>query len=402
MAKKKESNRNIRAGMDQAKSSAADTYDVLVIGAGPAGSAAAKAAAEGGAETILLEEHHRIGIPSHCTGALHSSARPDILTAILETMDKRVVIRKPGDYTKTQLFAPDGSALQSDEWPSHRYLIDRAVFDQELAKQAVRAGAKLLLNTRVTGLIKKNNRIIGVTTASRSLPEVFCKIVIAADGIAGGVRGVAKWEGLIAEDQAYVGGITMELTGLKDCYHKAGLYTGAYLEKGWFSITPSGPHSCIVQFMNLDEYKRVMEGNYYLSQILKNTVPIRMDGWRHTSNLGVRFREIVKDGLILTGSAANWRGTTVAVVSGRCAGEVAAEAVKEGDVTARRLSEFIDLYEKAGLIKELYQHSDWLRSRPLGRLSDEEIEKWLTEMIKKNGQTYIPSAPVLGFHGRCS
>ncbi len=127
-----------------------------------------------------------------------------------------------------------------------------------------------------------------------------------------------------------------------------------------------------------------------------------MDGWRHMSNLGVRFPEIVKDGLILTGSAANWRGTIIAVVSGRFAGEVAAEAVREGDTSAQKLGKFIDLYEKAGLIKEIYQHSSWLESRPLGNCSDEEIERRLTGMLKRNGLTYIPSAPVLGIHGSVS
>jgi hypothetical protein len=213
------------------------------------------------------------------------------------------------------------------------------------------------------------------------------------------VRGIAKWEGLVKAGQAYVGGITMELAGVKDSEHIGGLYTGAYLAKGWFSITPSGPESCVVQFMTLAEYERVKEGDYFLSKILKDAVPIRMDGWRHTSNLGVRFPEIVKDGLILTGSAANWRGTMISLVSGRYAGQVAAEAVQEADITVRRLGTFIDLYERAGLINELYQHSDWLGSRPLGGCSDEDIEGRLAEMIGKNGLTYIPSAPVLGLHG---
>jgi digeranylgeranylglycerophospholipid reductase len=377
-------------------------YDVIVIGAGPAGSAAAKAAAERGAKTILLEEHNRIGIPSHCTGILTSSERPDIIAEILRTMDKRVVIREPGEYSEMRVFAPDGRLLQSDQWPSYRYLIDRAVFDQELAKQAVRAGVELILSVRVTGLMKGDERIIGVTTASRALPEVFGKVVIAADGISGGVRGIAKREALTRPGQTYVGGVTMELAGVKDCDHIGGLYTGAYLTKGWFSITPSGPESCMVQFMSLAEYRRVKEGNYLLSRILKDAVPIRMDGWRHTSDLGVRFPEIVKDGLILTGGAANWRGTIISMVSGRYAGEVAAESVQEGDITAQRLGKFIDLYEKAGLINELYQHSDWLGSRPLGKCSDEDIERRLAGMIERSGLTYIPSAPVLGVHGRAS
>jgi digeranylgeranylglycerophospholipid reductase len=377
-------------------------YDIIVIGAGPAGSAAAKAAAEKGVKTILLEEHTRIGIPSHCTGRLHSTERPDILAEILRTMDRRVVIREPGEHFQQRVFAPNGRLLQSEQSSSQHYLVDRALFDIELAKQAVKAGVKLVLGARVTGLIKRDGRIVGVTTATRSLPEIFGKVVIAADGIAGGVRGVAKWEGLTKAGQTYVSGITMELTGVKDCDHVGGLYTGSYLAKGWFSITPSGPESCLVQFMTLAEYRQVIDGDYFLSGALKNAAPIRMDAWKHTSNLGVRFSEIVKDGLILTGSAANWRGTVIAMVSGRYAGEVAAGAVQESNVTAQRLGKFIDLYEKTGLINELYQHSSWLESRPLGQCSDEDIEKRLTEMIDKTGLPYIPSAPVLGLHGKAS
>ncbi len=371
-------------------------YDVIVIGAGPAGSAAAKAAAQKGAKTILLEEHSRIGIPSHCTGRLHSTERPDMLAEVLRTMDQRVVIREPGEHFRQRVIAPGGRLLQSEESSAKHYLVDRALFDQELAKQAVRAGAKVLLGTRVTGLIERDGTVVGVKTVSGALPEVLGKVVIAADGIAGGVRGAAKWKNLVARDQTYVSGITMELTGVKDCDKIGGLYTGSYLDKGWFSITPSGFDSCVVQFMSFDEFRRVMDGRYLLSELLKNGVPIRMDGWKHTSNLGVRFPEIVMDGLMLTGSAANWRGTIVSLVSGRCAGEVGADAARDGNVTAEVLGMFIELYERTGLIKELYQHSSWQDSRPLGNCSDEEIEKRLTEMIERTGLPYIPSAPVLG------
>jgi digeranylgeranylglycerophospholipid reductase len=40
-------------------------YDLIVVGAGPAGSAAAKSAAERGVKTVLLEEHAEIGVPAH-------------------------------------------------------------------------------------------------------------------------------------------------------------------------------------------------------------------------------------------------------------------------------------------------------------------------------------------------
>ena len=101
--------------MDHVNRLADNTYDVIVIGAGPAGSAAAKAAVDGGAKAILLEEHPRIGIPSHCTGGLHSSERPDIIEEILGTMDKRVVIRKPGDYFKTHFLPQLGDCCNQSK-----------------------------------------------------------------------------------------------------------------------------------------------------------------------------------------------------------------------------------------------------------------------------------------------
>jgi digeranylgeranylglycerophospholipid reductase len=375
-------------------------YDVVVVGAGPAGSCAAKAAAERGAKTILLEEHRIIGVPSHCAGVLHSNDRTDILEEILRSMSLRVVIRRPDECSDLHIYAPDGQVLQTEPWPACRWVIDRALFDQELAKQAVKAGAELVLNTRVTGLKKQGEKIVGVTTSSKDLPEVSGRVVIAADGIAGGVRGIARWEGMTRPGQTCAGGITMELAGIKDGSRLGGMYTGSFLNKGWFAIMPISNESCVVQFMSLEEYQRVKTGNYFLSEVLKGSMPIRIDGWSQTSDLGVRFPEIVKHGLILTGSAANWRGSIISIVSGRYAGEVAAEAVREGDTTAPRLAKFIDLYEKTGLTRELYQHSDWLQSRFLGNLSDDEIVQRLTGWIQKTGLTYIPSEPVLGMHGR--
>lgn len=51
-----------------------EEYDVVVVGGGPCGSSAAKAAAEKGMKTIMLEEHPEIGIPEHCPGILAKTA----------------------------------------------------------------------------------------------------------------------------------------------------------------------------------------------------------------------------------------------------------------------------------------------------------------------------------------
>ncbi|HEV2356996.1 MAG TPA: FAD-dependent oxidoreductase, partial [bacterium] len=45
-------------------------YDVVVVGAGPGGAEAARAAAGQGLRALLLEEHRTVGLPTHCTGKL--------------------------------------------------------------------------------------------------------------------------------------------------------------------------------------------------------------------------------------------------------------------------------------------------------------------------------------------
>jgi digeranylgeranylglycerophospholipid reductase len=172
-----------------------DEYDVIVVGAGPAGSTAAKAAVELKAKTILLEEHPVIGIPTHCQGYLGSPTRPDIVEEILRTIDKRVVLEEPTEGSARHIFAPNGKLVKV-VLSSGVYRIDRAALDHELAKQAVNAGADLRLNTRATSLLKRDGRVIGVMTNSRELPKVIGKVVVAADGIYGALRGVAKWESL--------------------------------------------------------------------------------------------------------------------------------------------------------------------------------------------------------------
>jgi flavin-dependent dehydrogenase len=49
-------------------------YDVVVVGAGPAGCLAAKYAAKNGAKTLIIEEHASIGSPVQCAGLLSTSA----------------------------------------------------------------------------------------------------------------------------------------------------------------------------------------------------------------------------------------------------------------------------------------------------------------------------------------
>jgi digeranylgeranylglycerophospholipid reductase len=352
-------------------------YDVVVVGAGPAGSSAAKVAAGQELKTILLEEHTAIGVPEHCSGVLFATIRPALTQEILATMDKCVILR---EYSALRVFAPSGRVVKEASFAgTNSYLIQRDYFDRALARQAVNAGAELRLNTRVTGLLKRDGRVIGVTTSSTTMPDVYGKVVIGTDGIYAAQRGIPKWAGLIKDEQTFIGGISFELARVRDIEPEVfEFHAGAFTRKGWTSIFPRDDSACMTHFLTMAEFERAKAGNYVFSRKIKEAIPIRMTGWNHTSDLGVGLPKAVEDGLILAGSAANLMGILPSVVSGRYAGEVAVEAVQDDDVTVKKLSRYEDL------IKTLKSAKGFLEGFPFYERSDEAIEKLLVEMIERD------------------
>jgi digeranylgeranylglycerophospholipid reductase len=365
-----------------------DKYDVIVIGAGPAGSAAAKVVAERGLKAVLLEEHTLVGVPEHCWGLLHRTTRPELYEEILKTMHKSVVLT---EYRLERVFAPSGKVVQ--EIPTagmSDYLVRRDEFDRELARQAVNAGADLRVNTRVTGLLKQDGKVIGVSTNSNTAPTLYGKVVIGADGIHAAQRGTPKWEGLTRANITFTGGVTLELARVRDIEPDVlEWHTGAFIKRGWTGICPRDDVSCTIDFMSMAEFEQVKSGNYAISKKLRDAVPVRMTGWSHPSDLGVGLPKVVEDGLILAGSAAHLIGILPAIVSGRYAAEVAVEAIQEGDVTAKKLSKYEDQYEI------LKGPSGFLDSPPFYKCSsDEAIETLLLELIEKGELSFINPVPV--------
>lgn len=151
--------------MDEA--SLRDSYDIVVIGAGPAGSSAAKAAAERGAKVLLIDRRQRVGVPVQCAEFVpqwifrHAHFPP---TCILQTIGSMV----------THL--PDGT---SHEMKSPGYMLDRSLFDKELVASAVLVGAKISIETRALGLSAE-----GLAVERGSAKEkIRSKIFIGADGV---------------------------------------------------------------------------------------------------------------------------------------------------------------------------------------------------------------------------
>ena len=312
-------------------------YDIIVVGAGPAGSSAAKAAAERGTKTVLIEEHTKIGIPQHCSGLLYGT-RSGIGEEILAQLDKRVIL---SEVKLRRIFSPKGRVMEIPLEGMGVWILDRALFDMQLAALAADAGADIMVNTKVTGLLNHGEEIIGVTTNSKTVPELHGRVVIAADGIKSLLGGIPRWSGLTGPAKGVISGITWWLANVKDMDPGVlELHLGRYAGKmGWIWLQRCDAFTCLADFDTPGDFEKCRRGSSVLSEKMRNAQPVRVTGWAQPY-LGKPLSRKVKSGLILTGAAAKYYTFVTCAVSGRFAGEVAAEAVKENNVTEKRLAAY--------------------------------------------------------------
>ena len=84
-------------------------YNVIVVGAGPAGCTAANAIAKRGIKVALLEEHQLVGVPSHCTGGISPVIIPKLTEQLLQGMNKKIILN---EYRAARFFSPSGKIVK--------------------------------------------------------------------------------------------------------------------------------------------------------------------------------------------------------------------------------------------------------------------------------------------------
>jgi digeranylgeranylglycerophospholipid reductase len=150
-----------------------ERYDVVVAGAGPAGSAAAERAASLGLSTLVLEERATIGHPVQCAGLLSTGA-----FAECRVSDRPVRNRVQGARVISDL----GAELLFDAGETKAVVVDRGELDREMAAAAADAGAVLRLKCPVRRV--ESDRVV---TGGPGAGEVGFGVLIAADGPKGTV-----------------------------------------------------------------------------------------------------------------------------------------------------------------------------------------------------------------------
>ena len=157
-------------------------YDVIVIGAGPAGCTAAKVLSDKKYRVLLVEKHI---IPRYksCSGQL-----------IKKTIDlvRRYYGESVPEWTMCLPYENKGMILTDDNGKEHRYEqsglnVWRSEFDKWLSDKALEAGAEVRDNTTVISC-KRENDLVSVTLKGRETYDEQARYVIDCEGVVGTVK----------------------------------------------------------------------------------------------------------------------------------------------------------------------------------------------------------------------
>lgn len=151
-------------------------FDVAVVGAGPAGSVAAFAAAKMGMDTVLIEREHK-GRFKYCAGGISYGA----LEFLRRNVSKEVEETSELTIEGYVVFSPKGRILVGSLRGLVGLLVRRNVFDAKLMELAESAGAKLVERTNIVGLDVEEDRV--VLSPSRG-DKMAARYVVLATGAA--------------------------------------------------------------------------------------------------------------------------------------------------------------------------------------------------------------------------
>lgn len=354
-----------------------DLYDVIVVGAGPAGSTAARFAAAGGASVLLLEKDRDVGYPVRCAEAVSHEG----VVQFIEP-DPRWIA---ATVSKFRIVVPNGNSIMP-RLDGIGYVLERRIFDYELAKLAVKEGAEVITKAYVYDLIKEDGDVTGVRVLIKGRKvDIRAKVVIGADGVE---SRVGKWAGIDTTchihdmescAQVTLSGVAVD-EGILDFYFGDQIAPGGYL---W--VFPKGKDSANVGIGISVECAKEKSAVRWLDEFVEKKFPNAAMLTRIAGGVpcAKTCDEIVKGNVLLVGDAAHQvnptsgGGIISGMIGGMIAGQVAGEAIAKKD--RNHLIE----YEKRWHKRLGWRHEVFYRIKEaIYNFSDDTLNKLCDSAVK--------------------
>ncbi len=368
-------------------------YNVVVVGAGPAGSSIARFCAEKGLKVLAVDKRQEIGSPKRCGEGLSKSAIEKMGIELDNSWKSRTI-------KGASVYAPNGKKITVDFEGPEGWVIERKLFDKYLAKLASQAGAKIITKTEVFDVKRKDNKIMVGMRSRGETSETSCKILVACDGVESrvarmlGINTTLPLSDIASCAQFEMSGIRIDSDRI-ELYFGNGIAPGGYV---W--IFPKGENTANVGIGVRKPYSK-KSALVHLKDFVKERDSLRKGSIIEVNSGGVPvggfLEQMVDDNFMVVGDAAHQvnpihgGGISEAYVAGRIASKVIAKAFERNDFSKKFLSEYEKEWreQRGKKLKKILK----LR-RVVENLSDEELN-WLAEYLK--GEELVDFARASGF-----
>ena len=371
--------------------------DVLVVGAGPTGSTAAKYAALGGAEVLLIEKRSEIGTPVRCGEGVAKRWLEEIGLA-----PSREFICHEVDGAR--VIAPDGTTLVLDETRAGNecgYVLERDLFDRFLAREAAKAGADIMIKTSAVDLLRQDGQVVGARCEHMGDTfDVHADVVIGADGFE---SQVGRWAGLETHlrTRDIDACLQYTLVGVDGDPRLNDFYLGSCAPGGYAWVFWKEADVANVGIgVNLSKIRDRADAKKYLDALIERTPSLArgeiVEEVAGAVSVSLPLERTVAPGVMLAGDAARLidpltgGGILNGCLSGKYAGEIASEASKLDST-----EDLFQVYERrwrTRMEEELARH--YLIKERLIRVDDETINK-VIRAVSEIGVQRISTQSVL-------
>lgn len=299
------------------------SYDIAVIGAGPAGSSAAAAAARCGRRVCLIDRSERVGYPVRCGEGIGLKSFVAHVGNRTEWTRNRIV--------RSVMVSPSGTRVAIGNI-DESYILDREKMDSDGAAEAAAAGAVLFLSTAVTAVRRGGDGRYECVTPER---VISAAVVIIADGVESRVARFLGWNTALSpadiETCAFCR-IASPLIDQSSCV----FYTGSSVAPGGYAwIFPRGKGEANVGLGIIGSRSSAGGAKRYLTAFLDREFPGVHFWGLHCGGVPVGrwVRPLVRGGALLVGDAArqvnciSGAGIHYSLYAGKLAGTIAAQAI---------------------------------------------------------------------------
>jgi len=362
-------------------------YDVLVIGAGPGGSMAARYAARNGLKVLMVEKRAEIGVPVRCAEGISRSWMEEVE---IEPQEKWIDAYMEG----AKIYSPDEKSIVelTAEQAGNEvgFVLNREYFDKYLAALAADAGVEIWLKSPAVEIVKEDGYVKGaIVRKFGEKVEVRAKIIIAADGFE---SQVARWAGLntVLRERDIVSCIQYRMTNIDIEENFTHFFIGSCAPGGYVWIFPKGKKEANVGIgVALNKLKHKGEVKKYMDEFIEKHSYLKKGSIIQIVTGAVSTcpvpKRIVDNGIMLVGDAARLidpitgGGIANACISGKYAGEVAAKCIE--NPRKECLQEYQEKVQKRWGRKHL---RNWFVKEKLASLDDGTLNKLMEVISEEN------------------